>query len=588
MTSTPVRVAAHRPLPSPGDAVAHTLVNCLLREMAQPTGNAPVAGGFVTLRLPRSGVELRVAVRRVSLLGAHRLRGPVLVRTSPEQGWSPVGWRQLAEHVRDELAAGTGAANDEFLAQVEASHRGVAASLALPRPRPASDPHTRYLASERSLVFGHRFHPAPKARDAGPVAWTDYAPEAGAVFPVRLLAARTPLVAEETAEPGAAGPLDRLGQAPAGHTLLPVHPWQYELLRSHPALAAALRRGDVHDLGPSATRFAATASVRTVYDGRTFLKFSLNVRITNCLRKNARYELAGAVAMTRLLAAARADLARRFPGTCVLREPAYRTLNLPGRGSDVDEDVFEGLGVIVREGLAGVVRPGATALLAAAVADEYPTGPAHITQLLPAGADRAQVLHWWRRYLALLVPPVLAAYLDHGVVLEPHLQNVLVCVGGDGLPCQVLFRDLEGTKLLPAHHSAALAALPGHVAGPLTYDPQEGWTRLAYCLFVNNIGDMLAALADLCPGAEAALWQAVRASVEDYAAEHGGHPRLRALLAGEPLPAKANLRTRWDRVADRRAGYVKLPSPLAARAPAAVRRAPGTSAARRPANGGRT
>jgi hypothetical protein len=40
-------------------------------------------------------------------------------------------------------------------------------------------------------------------------------------------------------------------------------------------------------------------------------------------------------------------------------------------------------------------------------------------------------------------------------------------------------------------------------------------------------------------------------------------PRLRALLAGVPLPAKANLLTRWERRADREAGYVRLPSPLA-------------------------
>jgi hypothetical protein len=36
-----------------------------------------------------------------------------------------------------------------------------------------------------------------------------------------------------------------------------------------------------------------------------------------------------------------------------------------------------------------------------------------------------------------------------------------------------------------------------------------------------------------------------------------------ALLAGVPLPAKANLLTRWERKADREAGYVRLPSPLA-------------------------
>lgn len=572
MTTTyvPPAAAGSHGLPSSGDAVSHTLLNCLLREVAGPGRWAALGGGHLGLRLPHDGTRLRVAVRRASALGAHRFTGPVLRHEAG--GWSPIGWAELAGHVGAALSALTGVANDEFPGQVAASHEGVAAALALPRPAGGSDPRSRYLASERSLVFGHRFHPAPKARDAAvdAGAWGTYAPESGAAFPVRLLAVREALVVEEQAGPGATAPLDALGRAPAGYRLLPVHPWQYAMLRGHPALRAAVERGDVRDLGVSAARFAATASVRTLYGGAGgtaagdgFLKFSLNVRITNCLRKNAVYELEGAVALTRLLAPVAADLAVRFPGHAILREPAFRSVALPGPGGAPDTDLLEGFGVIVREGLAGRTPPGATALLAAAVADEYPTGPAQIGRLLPRGAGTAEILRWWRAYLGLLVPPVLAAYADHGVVLEPHLQNVLVCVDGDGLPVRVLFRDLEGTKLLPGHHADALAALPTRVAEPLTYDDEQGWARLAYCLFVNNIGEMLAALADLRPDAEPALWSAVRQAVAAHRDRHGGHPRLDALLAGGPLPAKANLLTRWRRTADRQAGYVDLPSPLA-------------------------
>jgi siderophore synthetase component len=500
-------------------------------------------------------------VRRASLLGAHRFTGPVSRYTAGR--WAPIAWDELAGHLHAALTAQTGVPNEEFLAQVAASHAGVTAALALPRPAAGADPRSRYLASERSLVFGHRFHPAPKARETGTGGggWAAYAPEAGASFPVRLLGVREDMVVERQAEPGATAPLDALGRAPAGYRLLPVHPWQYALLRGHPALRGALRRGDVRDLGPTGERLAATASVRTLHARDGFLKFSLNVRITNCLRKNARYELEGAVATTRLLGPVTADLSARFPGHTILREPAFRSAALPGPGGAPDPGLLEGLGVIVRDGLAAATPPGAAPLLAAAVADEYPTGPAHISRLLPAGAGPAAVLRWWRAYLALLVPPALAAYTDHGVVLEPHLQNVLVCVTGDGLPAAVLFRDLEGTKLLREHHAAALDALPPGVAEPLTYDAEQGWTRLVYCLLVNNVGDMLAALADRCPTAEPALWSAVRDTLASCTAS-GGHPRVTALLAGAPLPAKANLLTRWHRSADRRAQYVHLPSPL--------------------------
>ncbi|MFF8788196.1 IucA/IucC family protein [Streptomyces sp. NPDC015125] len=560
--------AAPATLPSADQAVAHTLLNCLLREVSGPEHQTAVDHGRLLLRLPRRGVLLRVALRRTSLLGAHRFTGPVSEQTA--DGWAEVGWRRLAEYVHAELSLRTGVDNEEFLAQITSSHQAVSAALAARTeqgaaagPADADDWQAAYVTSEQSLILGHRFHPTPKARTGDPTAWQSYAPETGAVFPLLLLAVREELIAEEGSGDGATDPLDALhADVPDGYRLLPVHPWQYELLRDHAGLQEALDRDDIRVLGSSETPFAATASVRTLYDGDAFLKFSLNVRITNCLRKNASYELSGAVALTRLLAPALADLATRFPGAAVLREPAYRSLALPGADGRPDTELLEGFGVIVREGLSQRLLPGTTPLLAGAVADEYPSSPAHISRLLD-GAGPQAALEWWAAYLNLLLPPVLAAYFDHGLVLEPHLQNVLVCVDGDGMPAQVLFRDLEGTKLVPEHHADLLASLPEQIAAPMTYDAQRGWDRVVYCLLVNHVAEMLAALADLHPDTETELWAQVRRTLQTHADRYGCPPRLAALLAGVPLPAKANLLTRWERKADREAGYVLLPSPLA-------------------------
>ncbi|PIM67275.1 iron transporter [Streptomyces sp. JV178] len=546
-------------LPTADDATAHTLLNCLLREVSGPERQTAVSDGHLLLRLPRRGPRLRVALRRTSLLGAHRFTGPVHEQTAT--GWTALDWRRLAEYTHDELTLRTGVRNDEFLPQVDSSHRTLATALA----DRDTDPHGRpdYLASEQSLLFGHRFHPTPKARTGDADAWRSYAPEARAVFALRHLAVREDLIAQESAEPGATAVLDpERGDVPEGYRLLPAHPWQYEMLREHRLLRDALGRGDILDLGPGGPEYAATASVRTLFDGDAFLKFSLNVRITNCVRRHARYELSGAVALTRALAPALADLEARFPGSALLREPAYRSLALPGPDGIPDRTLLEGFGVIVREGLSRRLPPGTTPLLAGAVADEYPTGPAHISRLL-SGRGPEAALDWWRTYLRLLVPPVLSAFFDHGVVLEPHLQNVLICVDADGMPARVLFRDLEGTKLVPDHHADTLAALPPEVAGPMTYDARRGWDRIVYCLLVNHLAELLAALADLHPETEADLWAAVRAVLRTHADEESRPPLLAALLAGVPLPAKANLLTRWERKADREAGYVRLPSPLA-------------------------
>ncbi|UQI44346.1 iron transporter [Streptomyces sp. HU2014] len=547
MSSAPTALAG---VASADHVVAHTLLNCLLREVSGPEHQTAVTDGHLLLRLPHCGVLLRAGLRRVSLVGAHRFTGPVAERRG--ETWTELGWRALATHIHRELELRTGVRNDEFLAQVAASHAGVRAALAAARPPGTGD---AYMDSEQSLLFGHRFHPTPKARSGAPADWSRYAPEARARFRLRHLAVRRRLIREETAAEGALAPLDRQRPVPEGYGLLPVHPWQYAMLAGHPVLRAALGRGDVLDLGPGGEAFEPTASVRTLYDGRDFLKFSLNIRITNCLRKNAEYELAGAVALTRLLEPVATGLAARFPGADLLREPAYRTLDLGSR------DLAEGFGVIVREGLAARLAPGLTGLLAAAVADEYPTGGAHLGHLL-RGAGPERALAWWNAYLRLLVPPVLAAYFDHGVVLEPHLQNVIVGVAADGTPRQVLFRDLEGTKLLAGHHAAALAALPAAVARPLTYGRERGWDRVVYCLLVNHVAEMLAALADRHPHLEPQLWCAVRRVLAARAAAHGNPAPLRALVAGAPLPAKANLLTRWERKSDRDAGYVRIASPL--------------------------
>ncbi|MFI1160333.1 IucA/IucC family protein [Streptomyces sioyaensis] len=541
-TDTPSRTA---------DAVtAHTLLNCLIREVSAPERQVTVVDDHLLLWLPRRDILLRVPLRRVSLIGAHRFDGPM--RRYDDSSWSTIGWRELAGYIQDELELRTGVANDEFLDQVTDSRNTIHSVLG--QRATATLPDDPYLESEQSLVFGHRFHPSPKSRTGAPEDWLDYGPETGTRFPLRYLAVHRRLVREE----GDLSMLDALHpQEKKGYVTLPVHPWQYRLLSDHSGLRRAMAAGDIVDTGVTGPDFAPTASVRTLYqpDADTFLKFSLNVRLTNCVRKNAAYELSGAVALNRLLHPVFAKISKAHPGSALLAEPGYRTLAL-GDGLAL----LEGFGVIVRTGLREHLRPGVTPLLAAAIADEHPTSSAQVSRLLARGDGDA--LAWWNTYLGLLLPPVLTAYFEHGIVLEPHLQNVVVGVRPDGTPAQMLFRDLEGTKLVPEHHRATLAALPEDVRTPMTYDAERGWNRVAYCLLVNHTAEVLAALADTDPALEPALWGLVRDHLDAYARTAGDRPRLRALLSGVPLPAKANLLLRWSRQADRHADYVPLPSPL--------------------------
>lgn len=579
---------------------AHTLLGVLVREVAGPLHQTGITGGHLVVRLPHTGRLLRarlrhsppVAVHRfVALVEVHRDASGPTATDDDDSAWEPVDLDRLAALIGADLTLHTGQRNEEFVAQVTAS-RDAIADMLVTRPerpgRPVAGMAGDYLDSEQALVNGHPRHPAPKSHSGETGQWRRYAPEARTAFPVRWLSVPAEHVRDYAVDATAgfddhartAALLgehhDRIGE---GRRAVPVHPWQYQLLLTDPELGPVLRAllaADVlRDLGEVGAPCHPTASVRTLYqpEADRFLKTSLNVRITNCLRKNAAYELASAVELTRLVAVPCTAVAAVHPGFAILGEPAARSVDLPAAYADraPRRALLEALGTIVRVGLRDRVRPGERVHLAGTLAAEYadPAGTSTRLADLAARTGTTDVVgwaaRWWRDYVTLLVPPVLRLWAEHGVVLEPHPQNVLVVVGPDQMPVGVLARDLEGTKLVGDRHGATLAALPTDVSRAVCYDEAGAWNRIAYCLFVNNLTEFVGTLADLAAGArrfEHELWAIAAEVVAAASADLGHPPRLRALLVGMPLPAKTNLLVRWERDADRDAGYVPFPNPM--------------------------
>ncbi|MFI9253906.1 IucA/IucC family protein [Streptomyces sp. NPDC053069] len=476
---------------------AAPVLNCLLREVAEPDPADPRVH-----RLP-SGRLLRVRPGR-------RPTDPEVCSAGV---WHHVVHTELVKLVAEELRRHTGLSGGDLPAEMIDSRDAVAALLtARARATPPADP---YLLSEQSLITGHPCHPAPKARGGGPVAsWLPYAPEAHARFPLVLLGVREDQVAEE----GDTGALDALGTAPPGYRLLPAHPWQLDLVGRE--LAEAFADGRLLRLGDTAFDTWPTAAIRTVYEPRrdVFLKFSLDVRITNDIRRLWRHDLRR---MRRTDRAAGQAFAALGPPAAWLSDRGYRTAAF----------AFEELAVLVRDGLRGHLLPGATPLLAAGLTEGFDGSP------LAGAADPAA---WWEAYLRQVVPPALRAFDEHGVVLEAHLQNTLVAVDAAGTPVQALFRDAEGAKLLPDVSRAA------------------GWERLVYCLVVNHLTEIAAALAEHHPGFDP--WPAARGELARHRL-----PEIPALLTAPTLPGKTNLLLRWTGADGADARYLPLPNPLAAR-----------------------
>jgi len=583
-----------------GQRSLETLLNCYCREVAGPAGQIgigplfgqsdwPMAlrtalgqggGKAMHILLPHIGERLLVVVDQPSATGNYRYRSP-FYHKSPGRPWAPLDWHTLATLLLRDLASQNDVPfNEELLEQIRDSIAVTGAILAMPQPPLPKEPLAAYLDSEQSLTFGHPFHPAPKSRQG--FSATDlqcYAPELRASFPLHYFAVRREHWIQESLLPQSTDDL-LAAQAPADlqtnddFALLPTHPWQARYLMSLPAVQAAIEQDRLRDLGSQGPAYFATSSIRTLFhpDNPYFYKCSLQVRITNCVRKNAIYELEGALQVTRIMRAIGPRLAAQFPTLRILEEPAYASVRLGDDETPAEREAAEGFGLILRQGLDPIDTAGATPLLAGALFGNHTRGQARLADIIDRLAQRqatpwdAIAEDWFSAYVEQLLPPVLHCFFDHGIVFEPHLQNVLIGLTHDW-PSHIWLRDFEGVKLVAGRFNAVpLDVVDARVRQALFYSEDQGWNRIAYCLLVNNFCEAVAQLSALHPSLEPRLWRIVGHQLRRYLVQHGNPNatrRVNALLAGAPFPAKANLINRFYKRPDRDSTYIPLPSPLA-------------------------
>lgn len=577
-----------------------TLLNCYCREVAIPEGHASVGplfghndwplalrcalatGQALHILLPRLDSRVLVAVQHDSPTGNYRYLSAVYGKAAG-QSWALLDWRALACLVIRDLAAKNNQPfNDELLAQIEDSVQVTTAILEAPWSNAIpSEPLAAYLDSEQSLTYGHPFHPAPKSRQGFTAEdLRRYSPELRGGFPLHYFAVQRDAVHQQST-------LDRActdivaDQAPSGlvadddFLLIPAHPWQARWLLEKPLITEAMRHGRIRHLGAQGEWYYPTSSVRTLYQpGHPyFYKFSLHVRLTNCVRKNAVYELEGALQVNRIMSGLMRELGQRFPGVAIMAEPAFLSVDLKDADADRNREITEGFGLILRSNFdSHNLLPGAVPLMAGALFGNHVLGEARLAALLQQIAERdgmaleAVVEEWFSRYVQQTMYPVLYCYFAHGVVFEPHLQNVVIGLVADW-PAQVFLRDFEGVKLVPEHFQAdALSAVSQRARDALCYDRERGWKRIAYCLFVNNYCEAIHQLGAGKPALQQKLWAQVRRHLLCYQVEHGtsqSAARMASVLTGAALPSKGNLSNRFLKQADRSADYVPFANPLA-------------------------
>ncbi|WP_200831006.1 IucA/IucC family protein [Haloarcula mannanilytica] len=443
--------------------------------------------------------------------------------------------------------------------------------------------------AEQSLLFGHQMHPSPKSRVGFSPGQADaYVPELGGSVSLAYFRAKPRLVWSDSAVERSAPDLvrDLLRQDPtvseefvAEHVesedvLLPVHPWQAARLRESPRVQRLLDTGTLRDLGLVGQEFYPTTSVRTLYHpaAEFMVKCSLAVAITNSVRTNKRDELVRGIAAVDLFRGELGEeLTERYPSFSLVGDPAFLTVDT----NEGDESGFE---VLLRE---NPFRGGASGVapivaLCQDVSDGNGTQLGrHVSAIAEATGRpvRAVAKEWFRRYLDVVVEPVAWLYLQHGLAIEAHQQNVVLGLDA-GFPDHYYHRDNQGYYATESKAEQIISYAPKfRDRFGTVYPDTVADERLRYQLFVNNVFGVVDALGTGGVADEADLLAALRDRLRDLQRIEDDHSEFVSALITKPrIARKGNLLTRFrdfDESADRlnrQAVYTPVTNPLVAEA----------------------
>lgn len=569
-------------------AACHALLNCLIKEFALPLSlldddwrKEPLGMPFQLYRRAQSrqavplmirmpdGTRFLVLADRHDSLGSQAYLSGVFGKREGGR-WQFLDPGLLAEYMLDSCSQVTQKSNPELLTQILASRdlkRAIVAHFADKTTQPLAN----YLSSEQCLWFGHPVQAAPKAR-----LWPqslrqeEFSPEFCA--PLQLHLFEVPrdglwIGANDLSDEQALAGFADQSSARAGYAIISMHPVQAELFRADRRVQQLLDARRIRDLGRTGFRAFPTASVRTLYvEGNDyFIKASLNIRITNCVRKNAWYELESALIIDRVLKHLTNAHAESTGGLHTVSEPAAMGWSPPDHSADDRIWFREQTGAILRRNFC-LDEGERECLMAGTMFGRDLSLSPNILPFLARHLGRTptadDLLQWFGRYAALLLRPVLSMFFHHGVVFEPHLQNT-VLVHRNGHPVKLLLRDYEGVKLT-AEHGMQWVPEETHarVKQSMAYPRAQGWNRIAYCLLVNNLSEAVLALTHGQPHLAPAMWQLVRTELQDLrSALQSPAPELDQLLCGGTIPCKTNFKIRLAAAADKFASYVQLRAP---------------------------
>ncbi|WP_428771583.1 IucA/IucC family protein [Vibrio sp.] len=580
------RTSSSRP-PQQNDPSLACFLNSLARE-SSAIHIQPLDSCYV-YQIPLSDNRaIHITLSYFSELGSHEYRLPARLHRDGEI--RNISTQELIEFVVREPAL-TGNVNPDqqaiFLTRVLESVQNTRYAVThSPYQTQLFTDKLNFQTAEQGLLIGHSFHPAPKSREQFSLNDArEYSPELGGQFSLYWLTVEHSLLAtgssanvpltQRLGELVAQDPVltDALADASTlGHALLPVHPWQWSVLKQMPSVQLYLETGQIRNLGQIGDRWYPTSSTRSLYAPTLpyMLKFSLSVKLTNSIRNLSLKEVIRGTRLNDLFQ--HDDLAAQLgneQGFQLMHEPAYMGLK--------DRD-----GTIIDESLVAfrdnpfADDPQQEAVVLATLTQQNPYAASSLVaerirhyagvQNLSA-ADAAK--HWFRAYCTHAVVPLFRLQANFGIVFLAHQQNIVMQLD-NGCPIGTYYRDCQGTGYTDLAFELFADRLHADKDSLENYWDEDKVRRyFAYYLIINSTFNVIAAICATLEVCEAELIHILHQQLTSLLQEGVRDDRcLRYVLTSDALCCKGNFfcylqNLNENSIPDPAVIYFDLPNPLA-------------------------
>tara|TARA_Y100001956_G_C4117210_1_gene185506 strand:- start:9 stop:1814 length:1806 start_codon:yes stop_codon:yes gene_type:complete len=492
-------------------------IACFLNSLARESQSVQVQhqDNQPTLSIPLTAQRtIQVPLRYYSLLGSHEYQLPATLV-------EPNGSRVIeVKELIELIAADPGLVGMITPEQKEIFISRVIESIANTYQAVEHSPYQVELfeqaldfkTAEQGLLIGHSFHPAPKSREQFTLEDAKrYSPEMGGSFSLHwLVVNKHRLQFGSSADTNFEQRMEQLVEhdpelvsalksaKAQDKALLPVHPWQWQVMSESKHIQQYIEQGEITSLGQLGATWYPTSSTRSLYAPTLpyMLKFSLSVKLTNSIRNLSLKEVIRGTRLNDLFHAT--DLDKQLgehQGFQLMQEPAFVGL-LDLDGKIIDESL-----VAFRDNPLAQ-KPDEEAVVLATLTQQNPYGSlslvAHRIKEYASVKNIPEQLaaqQWFDAYCQHAVVSLFDMQANQGVVFLAHQQNIVMQLKA-GFPIGMYYRDCQGTGYTDLAFERFSDTLSNDKENLENYWDQDKVRRyFAYYLIINSTFNVISAIA---------------------------------------------------------------------------------------------